>query len=1076
MANSWLIQAAWQAGVLAALVWSLGAILGRWIDPRWRFVLWLVVLARLALPVVPTAPWSMFQVFAGSAATVADANPIAVRKAVDAVEQVMPQPVFEHPRPHAPSPDSVPAQSISPAGAPQPRPANWFWSNLYPLAISVWLCGVLILSVRWLRSLRQLARRRSEWQVVESGELRQLLDECRQTLGMRRKITLYVSAENVGPAVCCVWRPAIVLPQDALQKLSRDELRLVLLHEVMHVCRYDSVIDHAATLVAALHWFHPVGWLARRNLRRERELACDVAVLDALPPNAVAHYGDTLLKTAALTTAQPLLVGMAGTIQHGSVRTLSRRIEQIAAYRRRGWLATGASLGILCLLIGTGLTQAQNAVSTPETITEQASAKAASLTLRGICHDESGRPLSGVRVKLYHELRPLAEATSDRDGQFLFEEVSPPASERPHAIRIAVSAQLSGRASQVTYVSDGKEDKPIKFYLSPAKTLRGRVTDDSGKPVAGALVFTGGCHSGPIAAPWPGIHSATTDRNGNYAIHDLAALDFRPIKQPDGSAFMIDGCFAHVQHPGFATARPKYRELPATVDVRLEPASQIEGRVFDQVTGKPAAQMRVLAQGTTSEYGFSHVAVTDNAGNYRIANLPAATFNIVALSSKDRVAVAIDSLKVESGRTHRVPDLQLIEGGWLEGQVLDARTDAPIARDEFPIEVGVYDSSHPKSGAACQSAKMAKDRRFRVRVAPGKIFPYIMNPDVWQRTQRREFYEQGIEIKSGEVVSIVFRVLPEKPWKDPDPAPVRLAIPIAAERDAAQTIRDLGGWYQVDDEQHVVEVNMVYHETAAGVRYDNRQPETDAALRRMNELPRLQRVFLKGEQASDEALASLKTLSKLETLYIWDGKTITDAGILHLRPLQELRDIHLSGGELRDASLAVFASLPKLERLSLQGNHISDNGIQHLRNHASLKSLWIGQQASALSSDVAEPLSTLASLEELDLQNVTLNDEALGKLAGLSKLRMLFVSADPRARESGITDASLKPLMNLSKLEWLSIYNTHISEAGLRSLCELPKLQRLQFSSDQISSELQTELAKQYPAIRLSVVSNKPKK
>jgi hypothetical protein len=175
------------------------------------------------------------------------------------------------------------------------------------------------------------------------------------------------------------------------------------------------------------------------------------------------------------------------------------------------------------------------------------------------------------------------------------------------------------------------------------------------------------------------------------------------------------------------------------------------------------------------------------------------------------------------GKPTTAPDFKLVEGGWIEGQLVDAESGKPVVRDpgsDQVLRVGLYGPSRPKSGAACLSSPVDGHGRFRIRVAPGVNFPYIMYPEVWERTQRREFYEQGIEVKAGEVASLVFRILPTKPPKNPEPAPVRLAIPVAAEREAAAAIRSLGGWYQVDSDNHVIEVNMVYHETQEKVRHD----------------------------------------------------------------------------------------------------------------------------------------------------------------------------------------------------------------------------------------------------------------
>jgi beta-lactamase regulating signal transducer with metallopeptidase domain len=56
-----LAHAGWQAAVLGLLVFLVSWALRGRLEARWRYCLWLVVLARLALPVAPPAPWSLFR-------------------------------------------------------------------------------------------------------------------------------------------------------------------------------------------------------------------------------------------------------------------------------------------------------------------------------------------------------------------------------------------------------------------------------------------------------------------------------------------------------------------------------------------------------------------------------------------------------------------------------------------------------------------------------------------------------------------------------------------------------------------------------------------------------------------------------------------------------------------------------------------------------------------------------------------------------------------------------------------------------------------------------------------------------
>src|SRR4029077_1292479 len=142
----------------------------------------------------------------------------------------------------------------------------------------------------------------------------------------------------------------------------------------------------------------------------------------------------------------------------------------------------------------------------------------------------------------------------------------------------------------------------IRFPLVPAATLQGRVTDDKGKPIAGATVFTSSILNQPIA----GVHSAITDAQGRYAIEDLAPFDTRkqvPVKNGDGTFISISECFLTVQHPDYGQKRPGYKLIPGTVDVQLPRAATLEGLVVDEVAGQPAAGVHLFVQGATSKDG-----------------------------------------------------------------------------------------------------------------------------------------------------------------------------------------------------------------------------------------------------------------------------------------------------------------------------------------------------------------------------------------------------------------------------------------------------------------------------------------
>jgi beta-lactamase regulating signal transducer with metallopeptidase domain len=75
-----------------------------------------------------------------------------------------------------------------------------------------------------------------------------------------------------------IFRPVVILPAEAAT-WDAERRRVVLLHELTHVRRRDLLAQAIAQAACCLYWFHPLAWLALRELRKERERACDDGVL-----------------------------------------------------------------------------------------------------------------------------------------------------------------------------------------------------------------------------------------------------------------------------------------------------------------------------------------------------------------------------------------------------------------------------------------------------------------------------------------------------------------------------------------------------------------------------------------------------------------------------------------------------------------------------------------------------------------------------------------------------------------------------------------------------------------------------
>lgn len=112
-------------------------------------------------------------------------------------------------------------------------------------------------------------------------------------------------ADAGGPAVVGGWRPRIVLPADFAEHYSREEQRLVLAHEQVHLARGDLHAQAVVLLLRCLFWFNPLVHLAARRFSVDQELACDAVVL-ARHPGERRTYADAMLKSHLLPFALPM--------------------------------------------------------------------------------------------------------------------------------------------------------------------------------------------------------------------------------------------------------------------------------------------------------------------------------------------------------------------------------------------------------------------------------------------------------------------------------------------------------------------------------------------------------------------------------------------------------------------------------------------------------------------------------------------------------------------------------------------------------------------------------------------------
>src|SRR5262249_33685449 len=100
-----------------------------------------------------------------------------------------------------------------------------------------------------------------------------------RTLAIARPVAVGVCDRVVAPILVGVVRPLILLPPAALTGWNTVQLEMILLHELAHVRRWDTLVNLLQRVVESVLFFRPVVWWVSPWLRLERELCCDQIVI-----------------------------------------------------------------------------------------------------------------------------------------------------------------------------------------------------------------------------------------------------------------------------------------------------------------------------------------------------------------------------------------------------------------------------------------------------------------------------------------------------------------------------------------------------------------------------------------------------------------------------------------------------------------------------------------------------------------------------------------------------------------------------------------------------------------------------
>ncbi|TYQ14930.1 UNVERIFIED_CONTAM: beta-lactamase regulating signal transducer with metallopeptidase domain [Acetivibrio alkalicellulosi] len=205
----------------------------------------------------------------------------------------------------------------------------------------IWLLGAIIVFginlIGYIRFIKNLKKANKPAYDSENKILRSLLK--------RNKVKLIRNPYALTPMLIGILKPYIVIPDiDYTEK----QLKNILLHELIHLRRFDIGVKWLTMMASAIHWFNPLMYVIKKEVNYACELSCDEWAIKNLNSEEKQSYGETLISISA---QEKYPIGVLQATMCEEKKNLKDRLEAIMKNSKKSKFVIVISIILFSALI-----------------------------------------------------------------------------------------------------------------------------------------------------------------------------------------------------------------------------------------------------------------------------------------------------------------------------------------------------------------------------------------------------------------------------------------------------------------------------------------------------------------------------------------------------------------------------------------------------------------------------------------------------------------------------------------------------------------------------------------------------
>lgn len=336
-----ILRSSIMATFVAVIILFIKLVFKEKIGVRGNYFIWLILILRLLMPYTPQSQISFFNLFnhnytmnkvinSSEIKLISKGTPINIAKSNSKVSVSQ-------------NTNSIKSSTVN---------------NNLKYAAFVWALVAAILALKMIITTILFYYKLSSYKEIRDGDILKLVRECKNKVGINKKIKVYKTNIVKIPGIFGIFRPKLLLPANLEKKIDTDELKYIIFHELSHIKRKDIELSCVVSIIQIIHWFNPVLWYCFYKMSVDREIACDALAMLVLGENQSSSYGMTILKMVRSLTSTKTIYGMESFANNKD--EVKRRIKMISKFKKRSYKLPIAAVVILIIIGAITLTNSKS--------------------------------------------------------------------------------------------------------------------------------------------------------------------------------------------------------------------------------------------------------------------------------------------------------------------------------------------------------------------------------------------------------------------------------------------------------------------------------------------------------------------------------------------------------------------------------------------------------------------------------------------------------------------------------------------------------------------------------------------